>query len=192
MEVEPKDPASSLLTRINARAWGIATGLLFGLGLFIATVVLVIKGGADVGAHLGRLGHVLPGYDVSVKGAFIGLIYGFVIGYALGRFIGPRRPIAEDGTLGDETVHMRLNGRAWSIAIGMLLAIGLFAATNALALQDSPNKGDLLNHLHLYFPGYSVDFRGSLIGFAYALALGWAIGQVIALVYNRAVARAEA
>ena len=35
-------------------------------------------------------------------------------------------------------------------------------------------------------------FTGSLIGCAYLLALGWIVGQTVALVYNRAVARAEA
>jgi len=30
----------------------------------------------------------LPGYSVSVPGAFIGFVYAFVIGYALGRLVG--------------------------------------------------------------------------------------------------------
>lgn len=76
------------LLRLNARAWGIAVGLLMGLGLFLATIVLVLKGGPDVGAHLGLLGQLLPGYRVSVGGAFIGFGYLFVIGYAIGRTIG--------------------------------------------------------------------------------------------------------
>ena len=76
------------LLRLNARAWGIAVGLLLGLGLLVATIFLVIKGGPHVGAHLGLLGMLLPGYRVSVGGAFIGFGYLFVIGYALGRIIG--------------------------------------------------------------------------------------------------------
>lgn len=76
------------LLRLNARAWGIAVGLLLGLGLFVATIVLVVKGGHLVGAHLGLLGQLLPGYRVSIGGAFIGFGYLFVIGYAIGRTIG--------------------------------------------------------------------------------------------------------
>lgn len=76
------------LARLNARAWGIAMGLLFGGGLLIATLVLVIQGGPNVGQHLGLLRVYLPGYSVSVGGGFIGFIYGFVIGYAVGRIIG--------------------------------------------------------------------------------------------------------
>ena len=76
------------LLRLNARAWGIAVGLLLGLGLFVATIFLVIKGGPHVGAHLGLIGMLLPGYRVSVGGAFIGFGYLFVLGYGIGRIIG--------------------------------------------------------------------------------------------------------
>lgn len=80
-------PAESqrALAQLNARAWGIAVGLLFGLSLAAATLILVAKGGALVGPHLGLLGVVLPGYRVTTAGAFIGFVYLFVIGYALGR-----------------------------------------------------------------------------------------------------------
>lgn len=73
---------------LNAKAWGVATGLLAGLALFFATILLVIKGGPSVGAHLGLLAQYLPGYSVTTVGAFIGFIYLFVLGYALGRVIG--------------------------------------------------------------------------------------------------------
>jgi hypothetical protein len=42
--------------------------------------------------------------------------------------------------------------------------------------------------LALYFPGYSVTFLGSLIGFVYAFVLGYGVGRVIATVYNRMTA----
>jgi hypothetical protein len=74
--------------RLNARAWGIATGLLLGGGLFLATVFLVIRGGPMVGQHLRLLSVFFPGYQVSWPGAFIGFVYAFVVGYALGRIIG--------------------------------------------------------------------------------------------------------
>ncbi len=76
------------LARLNARAWGIATGLLFGGGLFIATNVLVLKGGNPVGPHLGLLSIYFPGYRVTFLGSFVGFVYAFVLGYAVGRVIG--------------------------------------------------------------------------------------------------------
>lgn len=76
------------LLRLNARAWGIAVGLLLGIGLFAATVFLVIKGGPTVGPHLSLIGAYLPGYRVTWTGAFVGFVYLFVIGYGIGRIIG--------------------------------------------------------------------------------------------------------
>jgi hypothetical protein len=86
--VETQDEIKSTLLRLNARAWGIAVGLLFGSTLFLGTIVLVMRGGRRVGPHLGMLGVFLPGYTVTVVGAFIGFAYAFVIGYAVGRLIG--------------------------------------------------------------------------------------------------------
>lgn len=76
------------VARLNARAWGIAAGLLLGGGLLVATLILVIKGGPNPGPHLALLRIYFPGYRVSVPGAMVGFIYGFVLGYALGRLIG--------------------------------------------------------------------------------------------------------
>ncbi len=74
--------------RLNARAWGVAMGLLLGGGLFIATNILVLKGGEVVGPHLGLLGVYLPGYRVTFLGSLVGFVYAFVIGYLFGRLIG--------------------------------------------------------------------------------------------------------
>lgn len=76
------------LLRLNARAWGIGMGLLLGSVLFLATNVLVMRGGQYVGQHLGLLAIYMPGYSVSFAGSLIGFVYAFVGGYALGRVIG--------------------------------------------------------------------------------------------------------
>ena len=78
----------STVLRLNAQAWGLAFGFLFGLGLFAATMVLVLRGGENVGAHLGLLGVYFPGYSVSILGSFVGFAYAFVVGYVTGRLIG--------------------------------------------------------------------------------------------------------
>ncbi len=76
------------IQRLNERAWGIAVGLLLGGGLFVATAVLVLRGGIYVGAHLGLLSVYFPGYHVSWLGAVVGFVYGFVLGYGIGRVVG--------------------------------------------------------------------------------------------------------
>ena len=189
--MQSNDAVQTTLMRASARAWGIATGLVLGVGLFVATLWLVIKGGPDAGSHLGRLGQVFPGYDVTVRGSFIGLVYAFVVGYALGRLLAPRQLLSLAERAAEREKHVRLNGRSWGLATGGVLAVILFAATTILALRGGENVGDLLRHLAVYFPGYSVSVGGALIGAGYALALGLLLGRGIAAIYNATVVRAE-
>lgn len=79
---------NKVILRLNARAWGIAGGLLLGFALFIATNVLVLEGGEHVGPHLGLLRFYFPGYRVTFVGSLVGFVYAFVLGYAVGRVIG--------------------------------------------------------------------------------------------------------
>ncbi|MBI5431322.1 MAG: hypothetical protein HZA52_00645 [Planctomycetes bacterium] len=185
-----QDVVHGTLSRINARAWGIATGLILGGGLCLATIVLVVRGGPYMGQHLGRLTNVLPGYSVSWLGAFVGLVYGFVVGYGLGRLIGPRSPLSSTREPSG-TTHVRLNGKAWGLTLGAACGLVLFAVTNLLDVKGGEHPGAFLSNLHVYLPGFRVDFVGSLIGFAYLLALGFLAGELIAAIYNRAVERAE-
>jgi hypothetical protein len=73
--------------RTSEQGWGLALGFLAALALFVATAVLVARGGEDVGRHLGLLSVYLPGYKVTWTGAFIGAAYMFFLGYGAGRTI---------------------------------------------------------------------------------------------------------
>lgn len=73
---------------LNAKLTGIVLGLLCGFGLFLATVILVVKGGANVGEHLGLLRNYFPGYRVTYLGSLVGFLYGFVTGFWVGWVIG--------------------------------------------------------------------------------------------------------
>jgi len=64
--------------------YGVVTGILLGLGLFLATNWLVLKGGRVVGPHLALLGQFFPGYLVTFAGSLIGFGYGLAIGFMLG------------------------------------------------------------------------------------------------------------
>lgn len=72
---------------IDALAFGAATGIVFGLGLFVACAWLLVRGGAIVGPTLGLLGQFLPGFRVTWPGAFIGFLYGAALGFAFGVFV---------------------------------------------------------------------------------------------------------
>lgn len=185
------DTLRTTIHRASARAWGIATGLVLGLGLLGATWWLLARGGENAGAHLGRLAHIFPGYDVSWTGGLLGFLYAFVVGYALGRLLAPRAPISHAERQAELDKHVRLNARSWSLALGSLLAVGLFAVTVALLLRGGERPGDLLEHIDTFFPGYAITWPGAVIGALWCFATGWLAGQLLALVYNRAVASAE-
>jgi hypothetical protein len=72
------------LVRLNAKIHGLVTGIVLGLGLFIATNWLVLKGGKSVGRHLSLLGQFFIGYRVSFLGSLIGFAYAFACGFIVG------------------------------------------------------------------------------------------------------------
>lgn len=80
--------------RLDAVALGVAVGALGGGGLFAATVILLVKGGAHVGRNLALLQQYFPGYTVTWPGAFIGLGYGFLVGFGAGWLLAVTRNAA--------------------------------------------------------------------------------------------------
>ena len=74
--------------QLNAKVLGIVLGFLLGLGLFLATNFLVLKGGPTVGAHLGLLSQYFPGYRVTFLGSLIGFVYAFIVGFVMGAVLG--------------------------------------------------------------------------------------------------------
>ena len=70
--------------RYDAKALGVALGAVIGVGLFLATAVLLLKGGEDVGANLSLLGNFFLGFEVTWRGAFVGLVEGGVGGFLFG------------------------------------------------------------------------------------------------------------
>jgi hypothetical protein len=63
---------------------GVVAGILIGLGVFIATNWLLLKGGEIVGPHLSLLGQFFVGYSVTFIGSLIGFAYGFIVGFICG------------------------------------------------------------------------------------------------------------
>lgn len=97
--VEPADVEGTLtadeiiaaaFARLDSVALGAALGTVSGLSVFLASIILLVKGGAVVGPNLSLLGHYLLGFKVSWSGAFIGLIEagvgGFLIGFLFANF----------------------------------------------------------------------------------------------------------
>lgn len=87
LTLEEEQALRRTILRASEQGWGIAIGFLLGVALFLATAVLVLKGGPNPGPHLGLLRIYFPGYSVTWIGAIIGFVYAFVVGYAIGRTI---------------------------------------------------------------------------------------------------------
>ena len=59
-------------------------GLTMGSGLFLATAILLLKGGRPLGPNLSLLANYLPGYAVDWGGAVLGFFQGTALGGLLG------------------------------------------------------------------------------------------------------------
>ena len=75
---------SAAVARLRAGVMAIVFGMVCGMGLFSATVWLLIRGGPNVGLHLSLLRNYFPGYSVSWTGSLLGLVYGTLVGGGLG------------------------------------------------------------------------------------------------------------
>lgn len=84
LEKAPEEVVLTRLMRLNAKLQGLIFGLVAGLGLFIATNWLVLKGGEVVGPHLALFGQFFIGYRVTFLGSLIGFAYGFGSGFIVG------------------------------------------------------------------------------------------------------------
>lgn len=77
--------------KIDPLALGVAIGVVSGLGIFMASAILLLRGGSVVGPMLSLLGNYLIGFDVTWVGAVIGLLEGGMLGFAVGAFVAGLR-----------------------------------------------------------------------------------------------------
>lgn len=73
--------------RLDPLALGVSLGSVTGLLLFLATVILLLKGGPVIGPRLGLLGNFFFGYQVTWAGAFLVMVQGAIGGLILGYLI---------------------------------------------------------------------------------------------------------
>jgi len=72
------------VARLRASVMAATFALLGGVGLFVATAWLLVRGGDPVGPHLALLSNYFPGYAVTWGGAWIGLGWGALVGGVTG------------------------------------------------------------------------------------------------------------
>jgi len=84
-----------------------------------------------------------------------------------------------------ERVAVRLNAATVGLVLGFLFGAAIFVATIWLVIKGGPNPGAHLVLLSQFFPGYSVTFPGSILGFVYGFLVGFVTGVVLGAVYNK-------
>jgi hypothetical protein len=87
-QVESERLLETALVRINARVLGLTLGGLAAVALFLATNLLILKGGEHPGELLSRLCWYFPGYSITLfPGSFIGAFWAFVYGFVAGEIV---------------------------------------------------------------------------------------------------------
>lgn len=181
--------------RLNSTVIAGALGLLCGSVLWLATLVLLVRGGAEPGRHLSLLGVFFPGYTVTWSGAWIGLFWGFVFGALSGVILywsyarGVRNALASlvlkpaaRGLLPRPT--MLLSGNALGLGLGTLFAVQLLVSTNWLVVRGTADYSANAALLAQYLPGYTVSFVGSVVGAVQLMVAAFVGAHVLAAVYN--------
>ena len=80
----------ALFARMDLLAMAVATGVVVGLSLFLATAILLLtppQTGEIIGPNLSAISIFLPGYSVSWAGSVLGLLYGIFVGGLVGLFV---------------------------------------------------------------------------------------------------------
>jgi hypothetical protein len=80
--------------RLDRMALGVALGAVCGLGVFLATVLLLLKGGTEPGPTLALLGQYFVGYTVTPVGSLVGLAYGAAAGFLVGWLVAALHNLA--------------------------------------------------------------------------------------------------
>lgn len=86
MEASPEEKAAirAAVVRLRARIFALVFAVVSGAGVWLATVWLIARGGPNVGEHLSLLRSYMPGFSVTLPGAFVGLFWGAVYGAVAG------------------------------------------------------------------------------------------------------------
>ncbi|MEW5995621.1 MAG: bacteriophage holin [Candidatus Zixiibacteriota bacterium] len=68
--------------KLNVKAFALACGLLWGIGLFIATWWIILLDGCS--EHVTFIGKVYRGYEFTALGSVFGLIWALIDGFIAG------------------------------------------------------------------------------------------------------------
>lgn len=79
-----QDALSHVFVKLDPVAFGGALGLTMGLVLFLVTLLEISIAHQGLSVFLHNLGEYMPGYQVTVMGGLVGLVFGIGIGFCVG------------------------------------------------------------------------------------------------------------
>ena len=97
-----KDEITRALAKIKTDALAVVCASIGGVGIFVMTMWLLIKGGPHTGEHLQLLANYFIGYSVTWWGSFVGLFYGALTGGIIGWMVG---------TIYNRVTHLRFDDK---------------------------------------------------------------------------------
>lgn len=181
--------------KLNTLLFAVVCAVMGGVSLFLLTYISLYRGLPNPGHYLNLLSVFLPGYNVSLEGAWLGLLWGGLIGALIGVVVyriyarSIRQQVADyfaskksESDL--EYTVLRLHGSSLGLALGGSVALGLLATTNWLVLRGTAEQSEHAALFGQFLPGYSVSFMGSLMGAIDIFILVYALCFFLALVYN--------
>ena len=86
---------------------------------------------------------------------------------------------------------LRIHASVLAVTLGVIGGVTLSAMTAWLLIKGGTNVGPHLQLLGQYFWGYSVSWRGCVVGFFYGAIVGATVGWSVARIYN-SIARLRA
>jgi hypothetical protein len=180
--------------RFNTLVFGVILGALSGITL--CALAMIASGQARYGGlAVVLIGVFLPGFSADSQGALIGIVWGFVIGAALGgiiyrlnsfRVLQQIDELVIERDQGDDFPRavLRLHGSSLGVAIGAAGAVGLVATTNLLVARGTADESIRARLLAEILPGYSVSPWGSVIGALELFAILFVLCYAFASIYN--------
>jgi hypothetical protein len=182
--------------RLNTLLLATVFGCFSGLAMFAMTYLSLYRGLPKPGQFLNLLGVFLPGYSVSHAGAWVGLFWGAVIGallaamfyriYARSIATQVRDYLLSGNGTGDLLqVTLRFDGNFLGLALGSIIAGGLFITTSWLVFRGSAEESIHAILLSQYLPGYSVSIPGGLLGAVELFGVVFMLCKLFSWIYNR-------
>lgn len=181
--------------KLNTLLLAAVFGTVSGLAMFVLTYLSMYRGLPQPGQYLNLLGVFLPGYSVSHAGAWIGMFWGALIGALLAAMFYRiyARSIASQvqdylrsGSRRDDLmgVTLRFDGNYLGLALGTIVAGGLFATSAWLVFRGTAEESVHAILLSQYLPGYSVSLAGGLLGAVELFCVVYMLCQLFSWIYN--------